>query len=938
MKRENYQANRRQQRAERHRRTTEILQERETSEAMFSYQWLLLALLVVVMSWVNFQLVIVPTDTTIGTIILAFLGPVILAGMIYATGILMATFVTVATIFLLFTPYTHQLDEIKNLLLATLPPALLGFAVWQTDFSRFRWRTHASSILLGLFGAAVVVSLLFNLRFWLVGERVIWFQLGCMTFTVVFAWFMDSEYQMRRVMTFFVILCFVSTIVGLFLYAGQGFTDRIAAAMARSSYWGPQAKNLVTTLASSKEMYSTILNSDFYAAFLVMTIWLPLAMFFVEEHIGYKILAVATFLLMGVCLVFTYSNDSFGSVVIGLVVFVVFAAIFALPHIREWFSVRLLVTFGIGALILAATILVLMIPKLAQGWAFKTEAYEGRRVLWWGGFLPWLYGEDFTRHAYNYMTMLFGTGPGGYRFYFPVHRRPDYFDNQINNVTTFGHNWYLDVLLEFGALGLVLFLAFMFRVIYDAVQQIRTTQVKSHMLYQIALISGMAGIALQNYFSPNNRWAVCGMIYWAVFGLSMGVHHLDNPGQPAAESERRPNAPHAIVRWALLAVAALFILRSIPQGKEYFQAAQCNGLGLVYMEVADNRGSDKQQYLEESRRQFERAIELNPTFATSYYKLGHVYNQLASIYTDKYLEYVDKAIATYETLHRVNPHYSELHLNLGIMYSAKADRFQGTEREKLMEKAYAEIREAARQAVKPQVQWLSGLIGRQLAAIYEDQGRNNPDKELRSRYQAKAQKVLEEIKENYETILTYQPKLRELIVDRKRYYSRAQQQLVALARQTGKPAEAEAMLRRMFAEDPDRAEYLNGLLAFLDQQGKLKEKVEFLKGASHDDPLDINLRKLLARAQFEAKNMDEFAAELHRIEVLAPKDKEAVSDLYLVYKNAGVADKKQEYDRKLRDLGVDADKLTSWTLSAATATTGSDFLLGTDGILSTELE
>ena len=62
-----------------------------------------------------------------------------------------------------------------------------------------------------------------------------------------------------------------------------------------------------------------------------------------------------------------------------------------------------------------------------------------------------------------------------------------------------------------------------------------TRRTGSHQFYQIACIAGLSGVALQNFFSPNNRWAVAGMMYWTMFGLSMGIARLDMPDvQPLA--------------------------------------------------------------------------------------------------------------------------------------------------------------------------------------------------------------------------------------------------------------------------------------------------------------------------------------------------------------------------------------------------------------------
>ena len=927
--------------------------------------------------------------------------------------LLFASYATLALIFLLFTPYTHQLDEIKNTFLMSIPPFLLAGTVWEVWrrgyagphglarswapltmavaavavrfliwlgndtlpgfltrpgpanflalgaglaaayftgaaegpwgtarshlFSRLgHWRPNGATLLLGLYTATCCLSWLLN-PYKGVGERVIWFQVGCATFTLVFAWLMDSEAKLRKTMVFFTVLALASTVIGLFLFAGQGFTDYIYKAMVYgpnrakwlSATWSPWV-TLFYTLAKSKAMYSSVLNEDFYAAFLVMCIPIPLAMFFVERRLPFKILGMLTFLMMCVCLVFTNSNDSFGSIILGLLCFGILGFIFR----RDLgLSLRLLLTFVTCSAVLLAVLGVLMLPTLARTWTFKGDAINGRIVLWSGGFWPWLYHHDPTRSHVNPLSFLLGTGPGGYRHYFPVFRRADFFDNQINNVTTFGHNQYLDVLCETGLIGLFCFLGLYAKVVWDALRQVLTTASRTHRLYQMAALSGLVGISLQNFFSPNYRWAVCGTVFWSLLGLSMGIHRLDADPETMPEAGEgtdaarlgpvgAPTAPSLAPqggwlgarglgsqagKWSLAALATLFLLRSPVQGIDYFTSAMANGEGLRLMDSADlaKTQSTKQDLLEKSADLFERAIELNPTFLTSYYKLAHVYNQLSSIQAgDERLSdaYLNKAVASYEDLNGVSPHYSEIHQNLAIMYSMQVgrqeDKAKGLAK---YEQCWAEAQEAARQSWKPNVQQLAAKLGERMALLYDQ------DKQSE-----KALAVRETIKGYWRRIIDYRPKTEDQQQDREQFYALANQKLVQLAETTGKPEEAEGVLKQMIHDNPEDPSPMRRLLGLYDRMGRAKEKAEFLKNAIHDDPLDTNLHRLLADAFGAAGDKSGRFAELRKIERLDPKDKGMLGALYRHYREAGPleAAKAAEYRARLVAAGVanpDAD-------------------------------
>lgn len=822
-------------------------------------------------------------------------------------GLMLAAYVTITLIFFLFTPYTHQLDEIKNVILMTVPPLLLAFVVWKKDFSTMTWRTHTPTFLLGIYTLVMVISYLLN-PYKPIAERVVWFQVGTSTFTVLFAWFMDSEAKLRKTMMYFVLLALASTILGLVLVAGQGFTDAIYNAIKDNPRWRtPERVPWVTlfyTLKMNKEMYSSVLNSDFYAAFLVMTLPIPLSMFFVERHLLHKSIALGTFLLMNVCLFLTNSNDSFMSV--ALITYPLYFFL-GFRYVKGWgLSRKFIITFLSGSAILGATVFVLMLPTLARTWDFKSEAISGREILWAGGFWPWLYFDDPTRSAISIKSFLFGTGPGGYRFYFPVFRDPSFFDNQINNVTTFGHNLYLDILMETGLLGLLAFLGFYGAVLWTGFQQIRRTENPVHRFYQIALVSGLTGIALQNFFSPNYRWTVCGTIYWALFGISMGLRHLDDPpAAPSTARQGREGLPWPLIwKCAVGVLAGVFLLRSPIQGLNHWKGAVANGMGLRYLDYAETttRAGYKDAYLQEAARLFEEAIAANPTFVTSYYKLAHVYNQLGK---------TDEATATYEALQEMNPNYSEIHQNLAIMYSIQARDLEGDALIKKMEDSFREAVEGARQSLKPNMQWLAGSIGEELAAYYLTQGQDE-----------KAMAVYEKIKEFYRNIIEYKPKLEHYAQERVNYYPRAQSKLVRLAELTGKPMEAEPYLQQMYRENPDAPEYLNRLTTFYDKYGKPEDKIRFLEAAVHEDPLDVELRRLLAAAYLQAGDEENHRKELRRIEILEPGDQAALSALYAIYTKAGQADKAAEYRSKLLGVGVnpDADNTTT-TAVATTATT-----------------
>src|SRR5690606_17939305 len=106
----------------------------------------------------------------------------------------------------------------------------------------------------------------------------------------------------------FIVLLFSSTVLGISMYSGRFTGEWFQDLIREMPEW---LGTLVYTLYMSRsDMMSFILNPDFYAAFLVMLMFLPLSMFLGETSVKWRVFGFITFLLSIVSLLFTNSNDS----------------------------------------------------------------------------------------------------------------------------------------------------------------------------------------------------------------------------------------------------------------------------------------------------------------------------------------------------------------------------------------------------------------------------------------------------------------------------------------------------------------------------------------------------------------------------------------------------------------------------------------------------
>jgi len=580
----------------------------------------------------------------------------------------------------LFTPFTHNLDDIKVTLQYVLAPIVWGF------FAVALWRGHIRRIhpVIALSLAAFLLIMLLATIF----ARFPWrawhemgFELTILAPFLVVAGTSTNERRFRNMCLFYFLVGAGTSVLGLFHYFGG------VGLLFQAFYPKPPRSitplyTLLYTLRQNNDMLSTILNRDFYAAYLVMIAPMGVALALDYRDWRAKAFFLLAFFLMSVCIMLAFSKDSYMAL---FLMFVIFTALFAAR--RDWSVVPkpLWWVWGIGGAVLFATVLWAVREKF---YALRWESYVSvmsRKVIW-GGAVGIFF--DLTRPLGVFVKyLLLGGGPGAFYLTFPLYRDPNYHLYEISNVTLFSHNQYLDLLCEEGILGFTAFMIFLGAVLWLLLREAWRKTDHPMNVYQIAIFASVAGVSIQNIFSPNIRWTVCGFNYWFLLGLAVAGSHItfSKDYQERIEKfyEFSPRLRKTIAV-AFFVFALVFEAVSIPYGLIRFNAAKNNNDGLVKLSVFSQycnalmgpRKGDS-SLRDETRRigletieKFLRAIKWEPCFITSYYKLAHVYSRMAaSVARDSQerAEFWNKAKATYDQLIRYAPDYSEIHLNYGIL-------------------------------------------------------------------------------------------------------------------------------------------------------------------------------------------------------------------------------------------------------------------------------
>jgi len=565
-------------------------------------------------------------------------------------------FLVYAAIMLSFSSHTFHLDEIKTTLLFLLMPVtFLGFfvALYRGEAAplpRIVWMPLLA------YGAVLCLSGLQAYFPWRAWYSIGWY--WCVFAPVlVIPSCVKSARQFLWLAHACVALALVVIVFGLFHYfGGFVFLRDVVFSQGPPAGGGSRLYDLINTFAQSRDMTSTTMNSDFYGAYLLMSAPLALNLFAAPfRSVWTPILGLITGILAAISLLLTESNDSQG-------VAVMVAVFYAVMIVRAGVVMdrrrrRLIALLAAGALIIAGTTAYMRWPQLGPQIRSVEGAVSSRDILWRGAWKMFL--ED----------PVWGQGPGAYFLRFPKYRPKDFYQHEIADVTLTAHNMYLGSLAEEGALGLAALLVFLGGVVFLGLRQIGRVECPIIRTHQIGLTAAILGVSIQNFFSPNARWTVCGVSFSMLLGLSIAcamleLHEEHRPRWPgAARWGRRAGALGILIAGPLAIVLFGFGARYWKAASHHIQGVRASTQGDVCASAGDKDAAAAHYY--QAIAEFGAAIQWWAGYVSSYYKMAY-----ACAAVGQY----DEALGAYETLATYAPDYSDIHRNIGIVCQSLAAR------------------------------------------------------------------------------------------------------------------------------------------------------------------------------------------------------------------------------------------------------------------------
>ncbi len=316
-----------------------------------------------------------------------------------------------------------------------------------------------------------------------------------------------------------------------------------------------------------------------------------------------------------------------------------------------------------------------------------------RFILWDGAW------QIFKKH------WLTGSGIKGYLVFYPYERRPDYNLYEINHVTVFSHNIFLDVLSDTGIIGFVTFMSFLGFLYWKCTARLWRSHDLDTRISMICVLGAMTGFIIANLTCPNSRWPIGAGNMWAVLGVMAGMINRRASAEESTEgSQSRPTAMQTKLVYGMLALSVVGFFVTTINARNFFLGSMTHSEGLNILGNPPENPGPLAQYLDdiaalqrEGRKPgltaaqkakieqqinysiqqfgkerdkaigyFRKAIELNPTFLTSYYKLASILSMGNGAQVTR--EDLQAALNTYKQMQEYSAEFSQTRYNLGMLY------------------------------------------------------------------------------------------------------------------------------------------------------------------------------------------------------------------------------------------------------------------------------
>jgi tetratricopeptide (TPR) repeat protein len=429
-----------------------------------------------------------------------------------------------------------------------------------------------------------------------------------------------------------VMLGILSSFYGLYQYF-WGFPDLIGRlAETEIAYPFPLKEEIIGRLEGGR-VFSTFLLPSHFAAFLEMSIPLSVAFILVRKDWVRYLFGLALLLQIFIL----YLTKSFSGWLSLILACGCFACIY-LGYIKRVKTRYLIYSVGGLVLVLALIFAGLSLTRTDNPFAAIANNPMVLRVLNWGTTI------DMIKDA-----PLIGRGLNTFGFIYPSYQMPGV------NIVHHSHNTYLQLGVEMGIMGTIVFLWFACWWFWRAVRVLKETKDKALKIWMGSLMVVGLAFFIHHAFDFEFYLPSVTLAGFALLALAVGTQKKDKVYKIAVKKSRR--LLFTAVGFIGAIVASLLLLFPF-YGQKHFQRAK----SLLASKVDFTRGA---------ALELEKAIRRDPRNSQYHYRYGVLLAQRFSRHHEG-VDEVQEAI-------RLSPWRHYYHFDLGMIYLISGEEEKGLE-------------------------------------------------------------------------------------------------------------------------------------------------------------------------------------------------------------------------------------------------------------------
>ena len=294
----------------------------------------------------------------------------------------------------------------------------------------------------------------------------------------------DTKKKLDIALTIFCIIGLLVSIYGIYEYTSL-------------SFFGTSTVDKELFEDIKTRVTSTFDNPNVLGEYLLLVIPIAVSIFFTNRNIYKKIVVFIATIIMAACLLLTYSRGCYLGLIFAAAIFIILL------------NFKFIMLFILGLIALPFVLPKSIINRFTSIGNMEDSSTQYRVSIWMGS----------IELIKDYWNKPIGQGSIAFNKIYPL-----YAYNQVG--AQHSHCLFLQVIIETGLLGFVIFFMLLYRLYQYLFSGIKKLAYSNDRIYLIGFISSISGFLLQSIF--DNTWhnLRVAIIFWIVIGLASAFRKI----------------------------------------------------------------------------------------------------------------------------------------------------------------------------------------------------------------------------------------------------------------------------------------------------------------------------------------------------------------------------------------------------------------------------